>query len=131
MSETESADARPARDQKMTLPAITAALDKLTVQDLDKLMEVAAQKRREKQDTIRAELLAEFKAKAADLGIPFESLMGGSADRASKKDRGGDSGKIAVKFRGPKGEEWAGRGRVPRWLETLEAEGKSRDQFAV
>ena len=38
---------------------------------------------------------------------------------------------VAVRFRGPNGETWAGRGRTPRWLEALEAEGRQRTEFAV
>ena len=34
-----------------------------------------------------------------------------------------------VKFRGPNGETWAGRGRTPGWLSALESSGASREQF--
>lgn len=38
---------------------------------------------------------------------------------------------LAVKYRGPKGETWSGRGSMPRWMAVLVAAGKSRDSFAV
>lgn len=39
---------------------------------------------------------------------------------------------VAPKFRnGKTGETWSGRGRTPRWLAALEAEGKSREEFRI
>lgn len=39
---------------------------------------------------------------------------------------------VAPKFRnGKTGETWSGRGRTPRWLAALEAQGKSRDDYRV
>lgn len=34
-----------------------------------------------------------------------------------------------VKYRGPNGEAWSGRGSTPLWVRALEAEGKSRSDF--
>ncbi len=45
--------------------------------------------------------------------------------KAPKKTRG----KVTAEYRGPNGEEWGGRGRPPKWLMMLEAEGKKRDDF--
>jgi len=39
--------------------------------------------------------------------------------------------KLAIKYRGPKGEMWSGRGSMPRWLAELVAAGKPRESFAV
>jgi len=39
--------------------------------------------------------------------------------------------KPPVKFKDDKGNSWTGRGATPRWLAAYEAEGKTRDQFAV
>ena len=36
-----------------------------------------------------------------------------------------------VKYRGPNGEPWAGRGMKPRWLTAALAEGRSIEEFAV
>jgi DNA-binding protein H-NS len=38
---------------------------------------------------------------------------------------------VPVKYKGPNGETWTGRGRMPRWLVTAEAAGKKREHFAV
>lgn len=34
--------------------------------------------------------------------------------------------KLPVKFRGPNGETWAGRGRLPAWMQ-----GQDKEQFRV
>ena len=38
---------------------------------------------------------------------------------------------VPVKFQGPNGETWTGRGRAPLWLVTAEEAGKKREYFAV
>ena len=39
--------------------------------------------------------------------------------------------KIAPKYRGPKGETWAGRGAHPRWLTALLAKGRKLESYAI
>jgi DNA-binding protein H-NS len=40
--------------------------------------------------------------------------------------------KVKPKYLGPKGETWAGRGAVPRWLRAaMKATGKKRDAFLI
>lgn len=36
-----------------------------------------------------------------------------------------------IKFRGPDGETWSGRGLTPRWMTALIEAGRSKDDFAV
>lgn len=38
---------------------------------------------------------------------------------------------VPVKFRGPNGETWSGRGLTPRWLSALLGQGRTRDEFSV
>jgi DNA-binding protein H-NS len=65
-------------------------------------------------------------------------LFGGLAPQAAAK-RGkkyGETGKserppVEAKYRGPNGELWSGRGRMPKWLHAAEAEGKPRDNFLI
>jgi DNA-binding protein H-NS len=38
---------------------------------------------------------------------------------------------VAVKYRGPNGETWTGRGLTPKWLVAAEKSGKKRADFAV
>jgi DNA-binding protein H-NS len=39
--------------------------------------------------------------------------------------------KAKAKYRGPKGETWAGRGLPPGWLTDLEKKGKKREEFLI
>ena len=44
----------------------------------------------------------------------------------------GKSGQVvAPKYRGPNGETWSGRGLAPRWLASLIATGKTKEDFAI
>jgi DNA-binding protein H-NS len=49
--------------------------------------------------------------------------------------RGGASAlrgrKVPPKYRGPKGETWAGRGAKPRWLEAAIKRGRKLDDFLI
>ena len=38
---------------------------------------------------------------------------------------------VAAKFSGPNGESWSGRGLTPRWLSTLLAQGRVKEEFAI
>ncbi|HMX23356.1 MAG TPA: H-NS histone family protein [Accumulibacter sp.] len=38
---------------------------------------------------------------------------------------------VAIKYRGPNGESWSGRGKAPNWLISLEANGQHRNTFLV
>jgi DNA-binding protein H-NS len=38
---------------------------------------------------------------------------------------------VRVKYRGPNGEEWSGRGLTPKWLKEAVANGKSKEDFTV
>ncbi len=49
----------------------------------------------------------------------------------ARKPRGDTGVKRAAKYRGPNGEEWSGRGRVPKWMAVLEAEGRNREEFLI
>ena len=39
--------------------------------------------------------------------------------------------KVPPKYRGPKGETWAGRGAKPRWLTALLKDGHSIEEFSI
>jgi len=86
-----------------------------------------------------AALRAEMERKTAELGIPADELFPPTprqettGQRTRRRRPRSDAGaKRAAKFRNPEtGEEWSGRGRTPRWLAALEAEGRSRQEFAV
>ena len=118
-------------------------LDRMTVQQLTTLIAAAEGKRRDKLEDARAELRSEMERRAAELGIsagdlfsragqqaPTEQVAAKSGRRA-RKPRDDTGSKRAAKYRGPNGEEWSGRGRMPNWLAALEAEGRNREEFLI
>lgn len=38
---------------------------------------------------------------------------------------------VPAKFRGPNGETWSGRGRLPGWLAVIESQGGAREKFRI
>ena len=51
---------------------------------------------------------------------------------AKRKTAGRKTGQVvAAKYRGPNGETWSGRGLAPRWLASLIAAGKTKQDFAI
>jgi DNA-binding protein H-NS len=112
--------------------ATTVDLDQFSVPELTALIQAAEAKRREKLDGAQTDLLAEFRDRAAQMGLSLETLLSGSASagkaRKSRKDAGGA---LPVKYRSPNGETWSGRGRLPKWLHVAEAEGRNREEFKI
>ena len=39
--------------------------------------------------------------------------------------------KVAAKYRDASGQSWTGRGLMPRWLATLVAQGRTKEEFLV
>jgi DNA-binding protein H-NS len=109
-------------------------LDRMTVQELTVLLAAAEAKRREKQESARAELLEKWRAEAEEAGMTLEAViprLAPSPHRTGRKGRKDAGGTLAPKYRGPDGAEWTGRGRPPRWLAALEATGRKRDEFLM
>lgn len=126
-----AADGAPGRQTKRG-PAVD--LDAMTVQELAALIEVAEAMRREKQEEAKASMLAKWQAEAAGAGLSLESILAGQKPpqgQGQGKTRKAAAGNVPVKYRGPNGEEWSGRGRLPKWVQVAEAEGKSREEFRV
>jgi len=57
-------------------------------------------------------------------------LQGGKI-RLRKAVTGKTGTPAPIKYRGPNGETWTGRGLMPRWLAAFVALGKSKESFAV
>ena len=106
-------------------------LDSLTVQELTTLIRDTEAMRSSKQEEAKAALMNEMREKAEAIGLSFDSLFAHTATPSATRTRRGPSGTVAVKYRGPNGEEWSGRGRMPRWLQAMEAEGRKRQEFSV
>ena len=67
------------------------------------------------------QLIAEWRLTAEDCG--FKSVAASGLKKAKLA--------VAAKYRGPNGETWSGRGRAPKWLEALEAQGRQRAEFSI
>lgn len=70
-----------------------------------------------------AEVIRDIKEKMAQYGLTTEDLDSAGKKAAVKS--------AVVKYRGPNGEEWSGRGRTPVWMKEAEEQGKTREDFAV
>lgn len=107
---------------------------------IEKLQKQASEiKAREFDKTVQ-----EIRAKMEAFGITVKDLQSGKgrgkgkAGKASvvtKRAGGGVKKKstaaVAAKYRGPNGETWSGRGLTPRWLATLVAQGRTKEDFAI
>jgi DNA-binding protein H-NS len=76
-----------------------------------------------------SQALQDIKAKMAAYGITTADLEDGKGK--TRKAAAKSSAPAPVKFRGPNGETWSGRGLMPRWLSAAVAQGKSKESFAV
>lgn len=56
-----------------------------------------------------------------------------TAAKTAAKGRatGAVGAKVPAKYRGPAGETWSGRGKQPRWLAALVAEGRTPAEFLI
>jgi len=110
-----------------------ARLNEMSVAELTTLRDAAEAKRLEKLEAAKAEVLAETRAKLAALGLTLEAVLPpGSGDGKRKASSDGEvKSRVPAKYRGPNGEEWSGRGKAPKWLMALEAEGRKREEFSL
>ena len=113
------------------LETLIAALPSLSMEGLNQLSEAIVKARADMATAGRAALLEEFRLKAEHLGLSIEDLVGGPASAGSRASRANAGKKVAAKYRGPNGEEWTGRGRMPNWMAVLEASGRSREEFLI
>ena len=71
-------------------------------------------------------------AKPAKVGKVGRRKAGtGKPGRPAKKAAKKSANPVAIKFRGPNGETWSGRGLMPRWLTALVAQGKTKEEFTI
>jgi DNA-binding protein H-NS len=117
------------QESRRKVPAVD--LDRLTVPELTALRDAAEAKRVEKLDAAKDAVLAETRTKLAELGLTLEAALPSAPARPGPgRKRRSDAGQpLAAKYRGPGGDTWSGRGRMPKWLQTLEAEGRHREEF--
>ena len=58
---------------------------------------------------------------------------GAKATKSGRRKKPGRpaGSKVPAKYRGPNGESWSGRGKQPRWLAALVAEGRTPAEFLI
>ncbi len=122
--------------EKNTLATALGSLESLDVAELREVAATAERLAQERGDSERRSFIEETRKKAAALGISINDVLGDMASSASGRRRNAKPEKktrasAAVKYRGPNGEPWSGRGRPPRWVQAVEAEGRSRNDYAV
>ena len=132
MSDTEKVQAREIKRSH------TFDLSNMSVEELTALRDAAEAKRRELLTHAKNEVVREFREKLKALGLTIEAVLPSPArGKASEENGEGrkkrrDAGQpLTPRYRGPSGETWSGRGREPRWLQALMAEGRKREEFRV
>jgi DNA-binding protein H-NS len=83
---------------------------------------------------LRDDVGATLARRANEMKQQLARLGGGGAETSRRGRRKGGplkGRKIAPKYRGPRGETWAGRGARPRWLVDALKGGKKLDDFLI
>lgn len=80
-------------------------------------------------NTERKAAIDEIRQKMDAHKLTIHDIAGttGTPKGATKKS----SNPAPVKYRGPNGETWSGRGLMPRWLVALEGTGRNRSEFLI
>jgi len=108
---------------------IESALLRLPIENIDAIILTAQEYRRTKHQEAKENLITEIREKAAKAGISINELFPSASPSASRRRGSGTNQK--VKYRSPNGDTWSGRGKPPKWLQTLETEGRKREEFRV
>ena len=103
-------------------------MDTLNTQELRVIRDEADRKRQANLKDARAAAIAEMREKFSQLELSFEEVLASEGNKRTKRRSGATA---RVKYRGPEGEEWSGRGRAPVWLRNLEAGGHNREEYLV
>ncbi|MFM8567818.1 MAG: H-NS family nucleoid-associated regulatory protein [Gemmatimonadota bacterium] len=133
--ETQQRETRAA-----ALGFISEALERLglTLQDLAAGAGRVARRGRKgkagRPSTRRKRKAAKLAAKkAGKRGRPAKATKAGVGAKGKKAGTRGTAkgGKVPAKYRGPNGEAWSGRGKQPRWLAALVADGRTPSEFLI
>jgi len=79
---------------------------------------------------LQTQIQSELKARQSKLEKELATL--GRSNGRSKRNGSHLKGvKIKPKYKGPKGETWAGRGQKPKWLVALVKAGRKMESYRV
>lgn len=114
---------------------VMAGLGEMSVGQLRQIISTAEGLIQRKSEDEKRSLREEIERRAAELGISIRDLFGDPV-QAARGGRGRSGRKAgsegpAPKYRGPGGELWSGRGRMPKWLQVAQADGKAKDYFLI
>jgi len=84
----------------------------------------------ELRESERAVAINDIKEKIAAYDLNASEL-GFSVGPSSRKTSTKKAPSVAVKYKGPNGESWSGRGRQPKWMVSALAAGKKVDEFRI
>ncbi|MCW8087661.1 H-NS histone family protein [Sabulicella glaciei] len=107
-------------------------LDAMSAEELVTLINEATAMLESKKEEAKAALVQEMIKRAEALGLSLQEVLSGQPAVGKARKPRSDAGKARdPRYRGPGGLTWSGKGRKPGWLTELEAQGKSKDDFAV
>ena len=103
-------------------------LDKLSLGELKDLQKDVARAITSLEKRQRDDALAAIQAAAKEHGYSLDELMGGSSKKTAKPRT-----PAAPKYRHPENPEvtWSGRGRQPKWIKDVLADGKDLDAYLI
>lgn len=108
-------------------------IDKLNafLADAEKAKQLQEQREREDHqkavDTVK-KMIEMYHIKPEELGLLAPPPEG---KRISKNGTIDTRHLVRAKYRGPNGEEWAGRGEPPKWMRPLLAKGARKEDFLI
>jgi DNA-binding protein H-NS len=113
-------------------PDILASLSEMTVSQLTDVIRRAEAVRSEKIESEKSAFLQRIRSEAQAFGMSLEEMIRPPAP-APRRGRGtATRARPPAKYRYPESENtWSGRGRIPRWLAALEADGHNRNEYLI
>jgi DNA-binding protein H-NS len=115
------------------VPNILASLSEMTVPQLTEIIQRAESVRVEKLESEKSAFLARIRSEAQGYGISLEEMIRppGPA-RRGRAVGGAKRASPPAKYKHPEGGgTWSGRGRIPRWLADMEADGHKREEYLI
>lgn len=109
----------------------TPDLEAMSLDELTQLIEDAQAVVQRRRKEARGEILRRWQEEARRYGLTMEDILPSHEGPPARKTRVDKGSPLPVRYRGPSGETWTGRGRVPLWLRELETSGRSRAEFEV
>jgi DNA-binding protein H-NS len=102
----------------------TVDLSKLSVEELETLIQDAQAEIAARKEAERERVLQQVRELAASIGLSVEELL---------KRNGRGTGAAEVKYRHPEdaGLTWSGRGKRPQWVTEALASGKALEELAA